>query len=96
MGILSAPGIVRTGAGCRCTVLAKGNHWAVDDPERGLLTGIAVTGVLVGLVLVFWPGTGAVAISWVIAALALMVGSLLVYLALHMRHVDQDISKLRQ
>jgi uncharacterized membrane protein HdeD (DUF308 family) len=68
---------------------------AADDPDRGLLTGIGVTGVLVGLVLVFWPGTGAVAISWVIAALALTVGSLLVYLALHLRHADQDISKLK-
>ena len=49
-----------------------------------------------GVAALFWPGTGAVAISWVIAALALMVGSLLIYLALHLRHVDQDISKLRQ
>ncbi|MEN8205167.1 MAG: HdeD family acid-resistance protein [Pseudomonadota bacterium] len=58
---------------------------AAGDPDRGLLTGIGVTGVVIGLVLVFWPGTGAVAISWVIAAVALTVGSLLVYLGLHLR-----------
>jgi uncharacterized membrane protein HdeD (DUF308 family) len=42
-------------------------------------------GVLIGLVLIFWPGTGAVAISWLIAALALTAGGVLVYLALHLR-----------
>ena len=47
---------------------------AVDDPDRGLLTGMAVVALVVGLVLIFWQGTGAVAISWVIAALALVAG----------------------
>lgn len=69
---------------------------AADDPDRGLLTGMGVAGVLVGLVLAFWPGTGAVAISWVIAALALSVGSVLVYLALHLRSAGQRINNLRQ
>ena len=55
------------------------------DPDRGLLSGLGVVVVLAGLVLIFWPGTGAVAISWVIAAVALLVGSMQVYLALHMR-----------
>ena len=69
---------------------------AANDPDRGLLTGIGVAGVLVGLVLAFWPGTGAVAISWVIAALALSVGGVLVYLALHMRTAGQRINNLRR
>ena len=67
---------------------------AADDPDRGLLTGIGVAGVLVGLVLAFWPGTGAVAISLVIAALALSVGGLLVYLALHLRGAGKRINHL--
>ena len=55
------------------------------DPGRGLLSALGVVVVLVGLLLLFWPGTGAVAISWGIAAVALLVGSMQVYLALHMR-----------
>lgn len=55
------------------------------DPGRGLLSALGVVVVLVGLLLIFWPGTGAVAISWGIAAVALLVGSMQVYLALHMR-----------
>jgi len=72
-------------------VIQGGSLWmmarevAVGDPDRGLLTTIGVVGVLIGLVLIFWPGTGAVAISWLIAALALTAGGVLVYLALHLR-----------
>ena len=36
---------------------------------------------VVGLVFIVWPKTGAVAISWLIAAAAIVVGGLLVYLA---------------
>jgi uncharacterized membrane protein HdeD (DUF308 family) len=63
------------------------------DPDRGLLTGIAVAGVLIGLVLIFWPGSGAVAVSWVIAAVALVTGSMLVYMGLHLRHAGQDVRR---
>ena len=56
------------------------------NPDRGLLTGAAIAGVLIGLVLIFWPGSGAVAVSWVIAAVALVTGSALVYMGLRLRH----------
>ena len=69
---------------------------ATDDPDRGLLSGVAVVAVLIGLVLIFWPGTGAVAISWVIAALALLAGFMLVYMALHLHRARQGISNLRR
>jgi uncharacterized membrane protein HdeD (DUF308 family) len=67
-----------------------------DDPDRGLLSGVGVAAVLIGLVLIFWPGSGAVAISWVIAALALLVGFMLVYMALHLHRARDGISNLRR
>jgi len=67
-----------------------------DDPDRGLLSGVGVAAVLIGLVLIFWPGSGAVAISWVIAALALLVGFMLVYMALHLHRARQGISGMRR
>lgn len=63
------------------------------DPDRGLLTGIAVAGVLIGLLLIFWPGSGAVAISWVIAAVALVTGGMLVYMGLHLRQAGHGIHR---
>jgi len=67
-----------------------------DDPDRGLLSGVGVAAVLIGLVLIFWPGSGAVAISWVIAALALLVGFMLIYMALHLHRARDGISNLRR
>jgi hypothetical protein len=36
-----------------------------------------------------------VAISWVIAAVALVTGGMLVYMGLHLRGTGQDMSRLR-
>lgn len=47
----------------------------VGAANRGLLGVLSVVILVTGLILVFWPWTGAVAVSWVIAALALLVGS---------------------
>jgi len=69
---------------------------AKDDPDRGLLSGVGAVVALVGLVLIFWPATGAVAISWVIAALALLVGFMLVYMALHLHRARQGVSNMRR
>ena len=69
---------------------------AADDPDRGLLSGVGVVAVLIGLLLIFWPGTGAVAISWVIAALALLTGCILIYMALHLHRARQGISQMRR
>ena len=67
-----------------------------DDPDRGLFSGVGVVAVLIGLVLIFWPGSGAVAISWVIAALALLVGFMLIYMALHLHRARDGISGMRR
>ena len=38
----------------------------VDDTDRGLMTTMGGAVAVVGLVLLIWPGTGVVAISWII------------------------------
>jgi len=87
-------GIWATFQGASLWLMAR--QAATDDPDRGLLSGVAVVAVLIGLVLIFWPGTGAVAISWVVAALALLAGFMLVYMALHLHRAGQGVSNLRR
>ena len=48
----------------------------------------------IGLVLIVWPGAGAVTISWLVAALAFVVGAMLVFLALRLRQVKLRVDKL--
>ncbi len=64
----------------------------IDGDDRSALSIIGgVIGVL-GLVLVFWPGTGVVAISWLIAFAALLLGAILIFLALRLRRLQQRAS----
>jgi uncharacterized membrane protein HdeD (DUF308 family) len=65
-----------------------------DDPNRGLLTMTGTVLAVVGLVLIIWPGVGAITISWFVAALAFLMGALLVFLALRLRRVRLRVDSL--
>ena len=71
-----------------------GRNAAQNDPNRGLLLTIGVVLAVIGLVLIVWPGAGAVTISWLVAALAFVVGAMLVFLALRLRQVKLRVDKL--
>jgi len=65
-----------------------------DDPNRALLTMTGTVLAVVGLVLIIWPGVGAITISWLVAALAFLMGALLVFLALRLRRVRLRVDSL--
>jgi uncharacterized membrane protein HdeD (DUF308 family) len=65
-----------------------------DDPERSLAMTIGGTAAIAGVILVIWPGTGSVAISWVIGIAALLIGGLLIYLASRVRQASMRLSDL--
>jgi uncharacterized membrane protein HdeD (DUF308 family) len=58
------------------------------DPQvtdRGFMTTIGILVAVIGVVLLIWPGSGVVTISWVIAFAALLVGALFIFLALRLK-----------
>ena len=55
--------------------------------DRGAMTTIGGVAAVVGLILVLWPGTGVVAISWVIAIPALVLAALLIFMALRLKRI---------
>lgn len=65
-----------------------------NDPNRGLLMAMGAVLAIIGLVLIVWPGAGAVTISWLVAALAFLVGAMLAFLALRLRRVKLRVDKL--
>ena len=64
-----------------------------EEEERGLMGIIGVVMAVIGLVLIFWPNTGVVAISWLLALGLLVVGGLLVYLATRLKRVRKRIDQ---
>jgi uncharacterized membrane protein HdeD (DUF308 family) len=65
-----------------------------DDPNRTLLTMTGTVLAVIGLVLIVWPGVGVVTISWLVAALAFLIGALLVFVALRLRRVKRRVDSL--
>jgi uncharacterized membrane protein HdeD (DUF308 family) len=61
------------------------------NANRGLLLTLGAVAAVVGLVLIVWPGTGVVVVSWGIAAAAILTGIQSVYLATHLRRVQQSV-----
>jgi len=66
----------------------------VEDADRGLMTTMGGAVAAVGLVLLIWPGTGVVTISWIIALAALLLAALLIFLALHIKRLKKRVDKL--
>jgi uncharacterized membrane protein HdeD (DUF308 family) len=62
-----------------------------DEPERGAVMTIGIAAAIVGLMLVFWPGSGLVVISWVIGVAAILIGGLLIYLASRFKGLEARV-----
>ena len=65
---------------------ALGASFERDD--RNFFMSIGGVVAAIGLVLIVWPGTGVVAISWVIAIPALVLSALLIFLALRLKRAQ--------
>lgn len=57
-----------------------------NDPESSQLVGsVGAVLAMAGLILVLWPNTGVVAVSWLFAGIMFVVGSVMVYVAIRLR-----------
>ena len=66
----------------------------VEDTDRSLMTTMGWAVAVVGLILLIWPGTGVVAISWIVALAALLLAALLIFLALRLKRLKKRVDKL--
>jgi uncharacterized membrane protein HdeD (DUF308 family) len=66
----------------------------VEDADCSLMTTMGWAVAVVGLILLIWPGTGVVAISWIIALAALLLAGLLIFLALPLKRLKKRVDKL--
>lgn len=64
----------------------------VEDSNRALLMTLGILVAAIGGVLVFWPGSGIVVISWVIAFAALFYGIMSIYLGFRFRKLSKAVT----
>lgn len=61
------------------------------DPERTTARNAGIAAFLVGLFLIFWPGTGLVALGWAIAISSLVVAAIMFWLAARFKNANQRL-----
>ncbi|AMV32466.1 hypothetical protein VN12_10100 [Pirellula sp. SH-Sr6A] len=62
------------------------------DGLRRLVSWVAVIKVLMGIVLVIWPNSGIVAISWLIGLAAIAIGLFMIFLATRIKRFSKRIA----
>lgn len=61
------------------------------DPERPTARSVGIASLILGFALVFWPGSGVVALGWAIAFAALAVAILMFWLAARFKRVNDRV-----
>ena len=61
------------------------------DPERGTTRNAGLVALLVGVALIFWPGSGLVALGWAIAFVALVAAAVMFLLAARFKTANQRL-----
>ncbi|SDJ83190.1 HdeD family acid-resistance protein [Aliiruegeria lutimaris] len=61
------------------------------DPERSTARGVGLLASLVGLVLIFWPGSGLVALGWAIAFAAIAIAAVMFWLATRFKRANERL-----
>jgi uncharacterized membrane protein HdeD (DUF308 family) len=66
-----------------------------ESGERGSTVTVGGITAVIGFIIMLWPGTGTVAISWVIAIAALLAAALLIFVALRMKRLNDRLNAAR-
>jgi len=66
-----------------------------DAESRRLFGTVGAVLAVIGLILIVWPSTGVVAISWLIAVVALVIGCVLIFVATRLRRITDRLSTVR-
>jgi uncharacterized membrane protein HdeD (DUF308 family) len=65
------------------------------DPERSTTRNSGFVALVLGLVLIFWPGSGLIALGWAIAFCAVAVSAVMFWLAARFKRVNEHL-KVRE
>ena len=71
--------------------LAAARRYGVGGMDRRLLTTVGVIAALLGVILLVWPGAAVVTVSWFIAAAALVMAAVLVFLGVRFKRLKARV-----
>ena len=75
-------------------LLASSWQMDSDDENRLFVALVGIALLITGVVFIVWPDTGVVAVSWLIAIGAAIVGALLIYLATRFKRFGKRVANI--
>jgi len=68
--------------------IVTARRYGVDAMDRRLMTTAGAVAMVVGVVLIVWPGAAVVTLSWVIAIAALLMAAVLLFLGVRFKQMQ--------
>ena len=69
------------------------SQMSVTNPERSTVRSIGLLALVIGLVLLLWPGVGIGAISWILGIAALLVAALLFFVVSRLQRATSQMAQ---
>ncbi len=69
--------------------IVTARRYGLDAMDRSLMTTAGIVAVIIGVVLIVWPGAAVVTLSWVIAVAALAMAAVLLFLGVRFKQMQE-------
>ncbi len=74
--------------------LVTARRYGVGGMDRRLLTTVGVIAALMGVILLVWPGAAVVTVSWIIAAAALLLAAVLIFMGVRFKQLKARVEAI--
>jgi uncharacterized membrane protein HdeD (DUF308 family) len=74
--------------------IVTARRYGLDDMDRGLMSTAGAVAIVVGVVLIVWPGAAVVTLSWVIAIAALLMAAVLFFLGMRFKQMQARLDAI--
>ncbi|MDX2313581.1 MAG: DUF308 domain-containing protein [Gammaproteobacteria bacterium] len=69
-------------------------RFGIDTMDRRLMTTAGAAAAILGVILIVWPGVAVVTLSWIIAACALLVAAVLIFLGVRIKQARVVVEEM--
>ncbi len=68
--------------------LVTARRYGVGGTDRELMTTVGIVAVVLGVILLVWPGAAVVTVSWIIAVAALLLAAVLIFMGVRFKQLQ--------
>jgi uncharacterized membrane protein HdeD (DUF308 family) len=74
--------------------LVTARRYGTDGMDRQLMTTVGIIAGVLGVILLIWPGAAVVTVSWIIAAAALLLAAVLIFMGVRFKQMKARVEAI--